>query len=976
MPAQGGTPEPPPGIPGIPGPPGATGTPGSPGLVGRRREIRRLQRIVDDLAAGRGGALLLLGDQGIGKTALLASVRTPPGTTVLRTGGGERYGRRDHDGLRRLCAPLSASVAGLPKPRRRALEAVFHPGADGGPDPFLVAAATLALLSEASAERPVLCVIDDAHGLDRASVRALAFAARRAGDTRVAFLLAARRPDDGTDDGTDDRPGDPPGDRIGDGADDRVDHRADERIGGRSELASLPSLLLTGLPERDARGLLARAPVPLDRSVRDRVIAEAGGNPLALLELSRAAGLPAPDMPPGPPLEARLRGRITALPPDTRTLLLVAAAEPTGHPLHLWRALRHLGIGTEAAAPAEEAALLRVDLWIRFGHPRIRSLVWYGATPAERRTAHRALAAAAEAAEEPDRRLWHHAQSLPGPDEATAGALERSAAPERAPGRAAAFLEAAARLTPDARDRAARILSAAATRRDAGAHDAAERLLALARAAPLDQRLTARAEALRARMALDRGRYDTAAGLLGRAAALMSPVDAALAREIQLDAVAAAGCAGRLATGQPAPGIPPAPGPPRPLDLLLDALTERERAGLTAAAPALRRALRAYLDGRHTHPYGPGEAWALCGAAIDLWDESAWRRLADRQLRNARRAAAPTLLPAALSRRALVHVHAGDLGTAAALLREIGALPGGTTGWGVSAVRIVLAAWRGERARTAELAVAARRDAFARGGGELLTAVGYARALLSNGLGRPADAVRAWRTERHLDESGPYTWGLVELVEAAARAGEPDLAHAALDGVLHRTRACSTDWALGVCLRSRALLGGGAEAGDLHEEAVRRLDRGEAALDAARGRLLYGAWLRAGGYRADARTQLHRAYTVFSARGATAFAARTARELRAAGEPARALRPGRPDPSALTPQEHRIARLVATGATSREVGAELNLSPRTVEAHLRGVFKKMGILSRRQLHDRIPLDGAGPSVKSGDRQEFCAGVRE
>ncbi|MFJ4770771.1 AAA family ATPase [Streptomyces uncialis] len=906
-------------------------SPENAAFIGRIREARRLQRLIDDLGSGYGGALLILGEAGIGKTALLRSARIPPRTTVLRCDGGETDRERDYAGLRRLCFPLSAGVATLPRPQRHALERAFDPNADDAPDPFLVAAATLGLLSEASAGTPVLCVVDDAHLLDRPSSRAIAFAARRIHTARAAFLVAARPPDS-----------------------------------GRTELAGLPTLPLTGLPERDARGLLSRRTrALLDHSVTDRVIAEAGGNPGVLLELSRTVGLSDPDAPsdtrsPAMPDGAAFRRRVAALPPDTRRFLLVAASEPTGNPLYLWRAVRHLGIGAEAAAPAEAAALLRVDLWIRFSHPLVRSIVRDEATPAERRTAHRALALATRGAHEPDRWIWHHAQSVAGPDEAVAGALERCASPDRAPGRAAVLLEAAARLTPDARERALRTLSAAGTQRAAGAHDAAERLLARVCSGPLDERLTAGVETLRARMALDRGHWNTAAGLLRRAAALLAPVDACLAREVGLDALVAAACAGRLATGPHAPEpadsrrLAPSPRSRHPLDLLLDALTDRENGDTAAVAPALERALRAYLDRPDDHPWGPGEAWAVSGVAIDLWDDSAWRQLTDRQVRDARRAGMPTLLPAALSRRALVHIHTGGFDAAAALLREVGSLPGDTGGWGVSCVRIALAAWRGDRTGTAAFAAEARRDAFARGDGHLLTAVSYARAVLFNGLGRPADAVRAWRSDRHLHETGWHTWGLVELTEAAARAGEPDLARMALDGVLRRTRNLSTQWALGVRLRSQALLSSGAEAGDLYGEAIRRLDLSDALLHAARGRLLYGEWLRAGGYRIEARKRLRQAYAVFAACGSAAFAARAARELRAAGEPIRPLRTERTDISSLTPQERRIVRLVAAGATSREVGAELNLSPRTVDAHVRSVFKKTGFSSRRQLRGMIP----------------------
>ncbi|MFI1016061.1 AAA family ATPase [Streptomyces sp. NPDC020965] len=902
----------------------------SPALIGRPHETQRLHRLIEGLGAGRGGALLILGEAGMGKTALLESVRVPPRTAVLRTCGREIDRPRDHDGLYELCAPLLATVTKLSSPQRKALEAAFDPATGRDPDPFLVGAATVGLLAEASAELPVLCVVDDAHWLDGASVRALAFAARRAPDARVAFLIATRQPND------------------------------------RAEWASLPSLLLTGLPEDDTRGVPSkRVGAPLDRGVRERVIAEGWGNPLALRELVCTAGLPDPETrsgaaSPGTPMEDGFRRRIDALPADTRQLLLVAAAEPAGHPLCLWRALRHLDIDVEAAVPAEEAGLLSVDLWIRFSHPLVRSIVWFDATPADRRTVHRALAVVAMA-HEPDRWIWHHSQSLAGPDEAAAKALERSAAREHLPGRAAAFLEAAARLTPDVRDRAARTLRAAGTQRDAGAHDAAERLLTLLRSGPLDERLTAGVETLRARMALDRGRCGVAAGLLGRAAALMASVDGDLAREVRVDELAAAACAGRFATGSrpPAPpeatGRTPLPDFVRPLDLLLDGLVERVRGGVTAAAPALGRALRAYLDGRDAHPYGPGEAWAVCSAAIDLWDDSAWRRLADRQVRDVRRAGALTGLPAALGRRALVHVHAGELEAAAALVREIDSLPGDTGRWGVPCVRTVLAAWRGERAQVVGPASRARRDAVSRGEGHLLTAVEYAGAVLFNGLGRPADTVRMWRSVHQLEETGLHTWGLVELVEAAVKSGTPDLAEVALDEVLRRTETSSTNWALGVRLCSRALLSCGSDAGDLYQEAIRRLDLSDAILHAARARLLHGEWLRAGGHRMAARRQLRQANSIFSACGATAFAARAARELHGAGEHVNTPRSGPVDASCLTTQELRIARLVATGATSREVGDELYLSNRTVEAHLRSIFKKMGISSRRQLHGMLPL---------------------
>ncbi|MGP3945164.1 MULTISPECIES: AAA family ATPase [Streptomyces] len=902
-------------------------------LTGRRRELHTLRVLLDGMSDKRGGALVVRGEVGIGKTALLQGVRPSPDTLVLAISGVEPEKELDFAALHRLCAPVLPGINRLPAPQRHGLEATFGTGTEGHPDRFLVGLAALGLLSEAAAERPLLCVIDDAQWLDQATAHTLAFVARRVHNEPIVLVLAVREPND------------------------------------RPELTGLPELRLEGLAEEDARKLLSvRFPSPFDGPVRDCVVSEAQGNPLALLELSRTADVAGGFTSPGTgalpsPLEADLRKKLAGLPRNTRLLLLLAAAEPTGDPVQLWRAAGHLGITSAAGTPAIDAGLVSLGLWVRFSHPLVRSAIWRDASPADRRTAHGALAAVMAGGAELDRWAWHHAQALTGPDEDAAKALEHSARCARARGgiaAAAAFLEKAVELTTEPRGRVERALNAAEAKRDSGALDAALHLLSVAEAAPRDDATHARAEALRARIAFDLKRDATSVAELQRAAARMAPLDSALAREISLETLAAAMSVGRFAHGprlseaaRAARSAPSAPRPARPLDLLLDGLASHISDGFVAAAPLLRRVLDVCLRGEKAGSPSPDVSWVVCGVAMDLWDDVGWQELADRHVQHARTAGAVRALPSVLGYRALAHIHAGEFAAAAGVMAEAHTVDTDVGTPGLAGMDATLAAWRGDQGSTAELAAVAHQGAVSRGEGRVLTALEYARATLFNGLGRYDAALEACRPAYDLDEAGFHAWGPVEYIEAAARSGNAGLAVPALEKLVQRAQASPTDWALGMELRSRALLGSGDDVGDLYQEAVRRLDLSRAAVHAARARLLHGEWLRRRGYRLEARTHLSEAHTRLTAIGADAFAARAARELRATGERPGSRRAGVVTRK-LTAQELQIARLVASGATSKEVGIQLFLSPRTIDAHLRSIFRKLSISSRRQLRD-MPL---------------------
>jgi DNA-binding CsgD family transcriptional regulator len=901
-------------------------------LLGRGAEREAVEQVLARARNGRSGALVIRGEAGIGKTALLQHARNAAtGFRVEHAVGVESEIEFAYAGLHQVCAPLLDRLHALPDPQRTALGVAFGLHTGNPPDRFLVGLATLNLLAETAEERPLLCLVDDAQWLDKVSAQTLAFVARRLDAERVALLFALRDPN------------------------------------GPEPFAGLPERRLDGLDEADARALLAGAVhAPMDEGVRDRIIAEARGNPLALLELLRGAepaelagGFGLPDALSVPRrVEESFRRRSGSLPAHTQLLLLVAAAEPLGDPALLWRAAESLGISAEAAAPAEAAGLLEIGTRVRFAHPLVRSAVYRAATAPDRRRAHRALAAVTDPQADPDRRAWHRAQAVSGTDETVAVELERSADRARARGgfvAAAAFLERATALTPEPSDRARRALAAAHATHEAGAPEAASELLAVAAAGPLDALERARAELLRVQIAFVLTRGNEVPGMLMDAAKTLAPLDAGLARETHLQALEAALIAGALSRGRgileaaEAALAAPAPStPPGLVDLLLDGLVTRYTHGYEASVPGLRRALEALRDqDPHAVDGSRRWLWLACRVGTMLWDDEVVHLLTSRHVRLAREAGALATLSTAINFHASLLVLAGELARAAALVAESDAITEATGAAPLPHAELMLVAWRGRQAEAAERCAAAVQEATGRGDGMVVTLAQYALSVLHNGLGDYRAALAAAAGPCEFDELVHSSLTLPELIEAAVRAGEPARAAAALERLGSRTRASGTPWALGVEARSRALTSTGQDAEELYREAIQRLGGCRIVTDLARAHLVYGEWLRREGRRQDAREQLRTAHDLLSGMGAEAFAARAARELRATGEQPRK-RAARPA-DALTAHELHIARLVAAGATSKEIGAQLFLSPRTIDAHLRNIFRKLGITSRRQL---------------------------
>jgi len=908
-----------------------------PAFRGRTSERETLDRLLESVRGGQSAILVVRGEPGVGKTAVLRyTARQASGFRLAEIAGVEPEMELPFAGLHQLCAPMLSHLGALPEPQRDALQVAFglEPGAP--PDRFLVALATLSLLSATAEERPLLCLVDDAHWLDGASRQVLGFVARRLWADSVAVVFA-----------------------ISETGDDR-------------ELAGLPEMALGGLEDEDARALLSGAvPGLLDERVRDRIVFETRGNPLALLELPRgmtaaelAGGFALPDAGDLPRrLEDHYVRRLDALPSETRRLMLLAAADPVGDATLLWRAAQRLGIDRDAATPAVSERLLEVGARVRFRHPLVRSAVYRAAAVGDRRAVHGALEAATDPEADPDRRAWHRAHAAAAPDEDVAGELIDRAGRARHRGgvaATAAFWDRAVALTPDPGVRATRALGAARAKFAAGDAAGAQSLLATAEAGPLDELGLAQVERTRAEIAFDLRRGRDAPPLLLRAARRLEDLDVELARDTYLEALLAAIYAARLAPGagvddvaRAARAAPLGPEPLPARQLLLRGLATRLTDGYAAAAPALAGALRAYRAD------GPRLDWLSLPytiAAQDLWDDEAWFELASGQAERARRTGTLSVLPYALDYLAGHHVHAGELSLAAELLSEAEGLAPGARARTLPYVPLLLAAWRGQASETAQLAEAMTREASARGEGCAITAAEYATAVLHNGLGQYDLAFDAADRASAADEIATSSWALSELVEAAARAGRTDAARAAAERLSERAGASGTAWAKGSEARALALVEEGELAEERHREAIDRLARCRMAAHLARARLTYGEWLRREGRRVDAREQLRIAHEAFTAIGAAGFAERARHELVATGEKVRRRRDDTRDE--LTPQELHIARLARDGRTNPEIGAELFISPRTVEWHLRKVFAKLGITSRMGLHDALPIQDA------------------
>src|SRR5512133_556227 len=910
-----------------------------PVLLGRASERQVLDRLLENVRGGQSAVLVIRGEAGVGKTALLHHcARQASGFRVARVAGVESEMELPFAGLHQLCAPMLGGLGALPEPQQAALGVALGLASGAAPDRFLVALAALSLLAEVAAERPLLCLVDDAQWLDAVSGQVLGFVARRLLAEPMAIVFAVREP-------------------------------SDER-----ELVGLPELVPQGLPEEDARALLATVlPGRIDESVRDRLVAETRGNALAILELPRALaaanlpggfGLDGAGSSPGHIEESFLR-RLEALPHDARMLLLVAAAEPVDDPLLVWRAAEELGIASAQAAAEPAEGLLAIGERVRFRHPLVRSAVYRSATPQDRRRVHLALAKATDARVDPDRRAWHMAQAATAPDERVAAELERSAARAQARGglgAAAAFQERAATLSPEPSRRATRMLAAATAKRDAGALDAALRLLGAVDPESLDELGRARVAMLHGQIAFDQFRSDEAARYLADAAGRLEPVAAGLARKTHLEALGAAmwtgerdGPAGTRTIAQAALRAPPPQGAPAATDALLEGCALLLTEGHVAAAASLRQARELLLaPQRATDDHAHWLWFAVAGNAItvvqELWDADAWRALTARHEQFARDSGALVQLQFALDMGAWVHALAGDLTRSAQALEEERRIAEATGNRSISYTEMVVAAWRGQEETAATLIEATMREAPRRG--RVASFAAYASATLHNGLGRHAEARDAARCAFDPDHLGFGPFVIPELAEAAARTGDDALLASVHEWLTERTRVTRTPWSLGTEARVRALMSEGETAERAYRDALHHLGATRLRPELARAHLLYGEWLRREGRRVDARAQLRAAHEILAAIGMEAFAERAPRELLATGGKVR--RRAFDQRDELTGQERQIAGLARDGLSNPEIGARLFLSSRTVEWHLGKVFAKLGIASRMDLRDALP----------------------
>lgn len=902
------------------------------GLLGRRQEQQQLAGLLGGAREGHSGVLVVRGEPGIGKTALIDHLLDQAADfRVIRTSGAESEMELVYAGVQQVWAPLQESMGRLPKPQRGALEvALGISEGDGAPDPLLVGLALLTLLADASAGQPTICVIDDAHWVDLVSMQAFGFVARRLLADRIVMIFAARRP--------------------------------------VAQLANLPEMMLTGLPEQDARTLLARLlPGRLSDRMRDSIIAESRGNPLALHELIRSLGptelaggygLARAKSIPGR-IEGGFIEQFNDLPAATRTLCLLAAAEPTGEPSWLWAAAAFLGIDADAAAPAETAGLLSVDGRIRFRHPLVRSAIYGSAPLAERRRAHNALARAITGSTASDHRAWHRAHSIAGPDPEVADELVAAAEQARARGgtaAAAAFLATAVDATPDGQLRAQRALQAAQAKLDAGALDTATQLLTLTTELSDDESITARADLMRARLAWAARRGLDAPPLLFAAAQRLTGIDAELARDTYLEALMSALIVGRYGAGSAsAPEVIAraarrdiAIDPHDTVDMLLQGLIVRLIDGYVPAAPLLREAIAQYV--RETRSGTVDLRWhdITNRVCLDVFDQDSYDFLTTQQLENQRAAGELTLASSSLSTYAGVCVTRGDFGAAEAALEEVQILAAATGTPPHLSIEPYLAAYRGQEKRCLDYVNATIEGASGRGEGTEVSVALYSAAILHNGLSRYPKALDASVSGLgDYDDVGMASYLLTEAVEAAAYCGETSLAAELLTRLRERAQASGTETALGIAARSDALTGHSAEPDADFQTALLHLQRTPVAVYLARTHLVYGEWLRRANRRADARIQLRLGYDMFAKMGAQGFAARARRELQATGETLH--KPVTGTAGALTTQERQISRLAREGCTNSEIGAQLYISPRTVEWHLGRIFAKLGVTSRREL---------------------------
>jgi DNA-binding CsgD family transcriptional regulator len=896
------------------------------GLRGRAKECALLDEMLATIRHGESRALVLKGEAGIGKTALLDyAVDSAPNMRLLRATGVESDMELAFAFLHQLCSPLLEHQNRLPSPQRNALATAFGLSEGPPPDRFMVGLAFLSLLSEATDQRPILCVVDDAQWLDQVSAKTLAFVARRLLAEPVGLLFATR----------DVSP----------------------------ELDDLPEIEIRGLDEGDARALLSSAVTfGIDDRVRDRIVAETRGNPLALLELPRgltvtqlAGGFGVLDSDTMPTrLRESFQRRIDELPDAARLFLLIAAAEPVGDQLVVWRAADRLGIDS-AEVDSNTEGLLTIDESVRFRHPLVRSAVYRSAPSDVRRSVHLALAEATDQRADPDRRAWHLAAAAPRPNEQVALELELSAGRAQARGgvaAAAAFLGRAVALTEDPARRTERALNAAAASLHAGAFDTALALLTTLEGAQLDESQRGRADMLRGHIGWASGLGSQAPPLLLSAGRRLEPFDTELARQTYMTAWFAAMQAGLPAQDvmrqicEAIRALPRTDDPPHPHQTLLEGLAQLTTEGFSTGAPTLRTATQALPNVRDEDLLRWGMAATIATAV--LWDVDALLATTSRLVRLVREAGALGELPLNLYSLGVATAWIGDLRGTAALAAESDSVSTATRSHFPPFLQLRLLSLQGRETECSTLIAQVIRQSEGDAQGDITTPAHWAGAVMYNGLARYDDAVSAARqaTSNTLNPALP-TWVLPELVEAAARSGHADLAHDALRRLIETTQPCGTDFALGIEARSRAILSDEAHAEHAYREAIGRLSGTRLRPEVGRAHLLFGEWLRREGRRLEARAELRSAHETFCEIGMEAFADRSRRELIATGEKVRKRRPE--TRGELTPQEQQIAMLARDGFSNGEIGAHLFISVRTVEWHMGKVFLKLGISSRREL---------------------------
>ncbi|HEY6496137.1 MAG TPA: LuxR family transcriptional regulator [Trebonia sp.] len=910
-------------------------------LFGRKEACGRLDGMIDAASRGMSSVLVLRGEPGVGKTALLRYAEAAAGRLqVVRLEGVHSEMEIGYAALHQLIRPDLDRIGILPAPQADALRLAFGMREGGRPDRLFVALAALGLLADRAAGQPLLCVVDDANCLDRESAEVLAFMARRLCADAIAMVFTVRDP-----------------------------------APRRDVLGGLQELRLIGLEDSEAEELLVSVAGPgLPPAVRAHIVAETGGNPLALTEIGQAlaAGhligeLPLPHsrpLPIGRCLEARYLREIHELPDGTQTLLLTAAADPTGDPELLWQAGKELGFGPAAAAPAGAGRLLTIDTTVRFRHPLVRSAVYYGALLSERRRVHAALAGATDPVGDQERRAWHRGEATSGFDETVAAELERVG--ELTAGRggwtaAGTFYARSAALSADPAARARRLLSAADAYSTGNVPGRAQALVDEAAAYRDDRRHRGLVQRTQGRLhQLVQQPAAAASALLG-AAADLGPLDVRLARDILIDAVVVAQNNGRLAPdgatrldiARVARSLPLPPGAPRtPGDELLDADTVLQYEGLAAAAPRLRRAIDAVRRETSDSPETLRWLAVACANALALADDVVLQELARRMELQARAQGALVPLSFALNHAGSVALVAGMLTEAEQSYTERASIEE-ARGHGTSLGALLVAAWRGSSKETYPLLDAVESEATGQGQGYQLMLADYARCVLELGRRHYAEASGGGRAGRR--DIAPPAFALADFAEAAQRSGRPGDATHSIERLEQLAAVSPVPRTLGSLARARALVTeDGSRAEELYREAIYHHERTRGGSHIARSHLVYGEWLRRARRARDARRHLRDAHEIFDGMGAKAFATRARLELQAAGATTRPRGPGKAEH--LTPQEATVARLAATGATNAEIASQLYVSASTVDYHLRKVFRKLDVTSRRQLA-RADLDG-------------------